>query len=377
MNSYENIRRVVEDLSEKGFDFNTATSIYNPLEKFIEYVGPKEIVHSKIISDLLNPEGQHGLNDVFIRQFLLKFLGINYDTVSDIKVSVEKHIERTLTAGGLRSIDIFIEFTVENTCKTAIIIENKLNNAAYQYLQLEDYYHTINSSGNYQNIHLLCFHKYKTVDDRILTLENINIRPKVIYPLELSKWIDESIGELYSNNALSIRAYSIYLKNLACHNRILSNIKLLMKLPEKLFSEVKAIAQAYNQMMNDRLPVVAEALRTSLKWNELEVKYHSRTENIEIWNPSDYKRNSLFIVLWKRMEGFTLYLASDSSGENSNGYITDAGFEKIGDRDYEYVWYVSKDKSLQNYSYPDQSELERMVDEINRLLNVLHKDTDS
>ena len=44
-----------DKLKNAGFKFEASTSVYNPMEKFAYYVSTKEIVHSKIIADLLNP----------------------------------------------------------------------------------------------------------------------------------------------------------------------------------------------------------------------------------------------------------------------------------------------------------------------------------
>lgn len=99
------------------------------------------------------------------------------------------------------------------------------------------------------------------------------------------------------------------------------------------------------------------------------IKYHSRTDNIEIWNEDDYKRNNLFIVLWKRIDGFTLYLASDDPKKDYSDYLKNSGFKKIMDSDYGYVWYISENESMHYFAYPN--DLERMIKGIDSNLELL------
>ena len=50
--------------------FEGSKPIYNPMETFVKYVSQKEICHSSILADLLNPFGQHGLGRSFLYAFL-------------------------------------------------------------------------------------------------------------------------------------------------------------------------------------------------------------------------------------------------------------------------------------------------------------------
>ena len=56
-------------LKNAGFRFEASTSVYNPMERFADYVSTKEIVHSKIIADLLNPNGGTSIRDFFPYKF--------------------------------------------------------------------------------------------------------------------------------------------------------------------------------------------------------------------------------------------------------------------------------------------------------------------
>lgn len=123
-------------LDEFSDDILMESLIYNPMELFYERVREKEITHSEILVDLLNPKGEHGLGDVFLKSFL-EYIDAGLNT--DVCVLKEKPISRVLTSGkGDRRIDILIQWE-DGREKKAVIIENKLNNAEEQELQLRDY----------------------------------------------------------------------------------------------------------------------------------------------------------------------------------------------------------------------------------------------
>ena len=57
------------ELMDKIPTFEGLKSIYNPMETFVEYVSQKEICHSSILADLLNPLGRHGLGRSFLGNY--------------------------------------------------------------------------------------------------------------------------------------------------------------------------------------------------------------------------------------------------------------------------------------------------------------------
>ena len=77
-------------------------------------------LHSAFIAELLNPQGSHGLSNLFLQSFL-KQMGLPYDYVTDAKgIIKERYVgQKTKTEGG--RIDIIIE-----DGNHAIIIENKI-----------------------------------------------------------------------------------------------------------------------------------------------------------------------------------------------------------------------------------------------------------
>lgn len=374
-----NINQVLDKLQNSNFKFEQSRITYNPLEKFVEYVSNKEIIHSMILEDILKENGSHGLGNKFIQNFFKKFFNIDYSQLSYIDIKREKKVPRQVTIGEDRSIDIFIEYAYINgnkdiskepENKNAIIIENKLNNAYYQEKQLLDYYKAIKEDG-FQNIDILCLHKYKTdFDNQIEDIEGCT--PIIKYPQDLASWLLDSISINDLPKAYTLVSYITLLNNLNSYNTMKENVDILFNLDKKTFDDVKAIAEAYNELMDNRLAVLKKEWLPKF-CPEAEAQYKSRTKNIEIWNKSNYSRNHLFIVLWERLDGFTLYLASDDKNYNSSQYIEEANFQEIADTNYGYIWYISKDSNTQNFKYPQKEGIERMMLEIKRLLNILAK----
>lgn len=376
----ENIIGLMDYLRKIGFKFEESKFLYNPMEKFFEYVSAKEIVHSKILADLLDVRGAHGMGDKFIRTFLNSFLRINYSDLLYVSIEREKPVSRIVTEGAKRSIDLFIEYVYskdnhditkeEPEIKNAIIIENKLNNAEYQEKQLLDYYKAIEAEG-YRKIDVICLHKYKDLNDEKIQITE-ELKPIIIYPQELSAWLYNSLSIFDFPKSYTLISYITLLDNLNSYNTMQENVNLLLTLDKIRFEEVKAIGLAYKELMENRLNVLREGWFDK-EFQEVSTKPISRTHHIQIWNEEAYKRNKLFIVLWERAEGFTLYLASNEKIPEPNKYTQEANFKKIKDTDYGYEWFISNDISKQYFEYPQKEGIERMVAEIKRVLKILAK----
>ena len=95
------------ELMDKIPTFEGSKSIYNPMETFVKYVSQKEICHSSIVADLLNPFGQHGLGRSFLDAFLKEIKC--KETFEDVTIRTEMPVLRILTDGsGTRRIDIVL-----------------------------------------------------------------------------------------------------------------------------------------------------------------------------------------------------------------------------------------------------------------------------
>lgn len=376
----ENIVNLIGHLRNIRFNFERSELLYNPMEKFFEYVSPKEIVHSMILEDLLNKKGTHGMVNKFISTFLERFLGIDYSELSYVNIQREGKVPRVVTEGENRSIDLFIEYVYSRDhpditkvpeIKNAIIIENKLNNASYQDKQLLDYYLAKKNEG-YHKIDVICLHKYYDPKDNVMEIMD-GITPKVLYPQSLALWLQNSLTIFDVPKSYTLISYITLLNNLNSYNTMQENVDILLSLDKIRFEEVKAIGEAYKNLMDSRLIFLQKGWFNEELPKTTKIEPISRTKHIQIWNEESYKRNKLFIVLWERAEGFTLYLASKEKNEESNRYMQAADFKKIIDTDYGYEWYISNDNSRQFFEYPQKEGVERMVKEINRILEILAK----
>ena len=199
------------------------------------------------------------------------------------------------------------------------------------------------------------------------------IMPIVRYPEDLALWLQNSLTIFDFPKSYTIISYITLLNNLNSYNTMQENVNILLSLDKTKFEEVKAIGEAYKNLMDSRLNILQEGWFNKEFPKTTKIKPISRTKHIQIWNEEAYKRNKLFIVLWERAEGFTLYLASDEKIQEPNKYIQTADFKKINDTDYGYEWCISNDNSKQFFEYPQKEGIERMVKEIKRILEILEK----
>lgn len=364
---------------KEGFNSEFLVKSFNPMEEFTEYVSTKEVVHTKILSELLDPQGSHGLGTSFIFTFLKRFIDKNISRVNDIKVEKEKSVKRVLTKGGDRSIDIFIEFTesIEScqtnseTKKSAIIIENKLNNADYEVLQLEDYYLAIkqelrNGESVYGNIYILSFHKCWSPEDFKMEVEGVKV--KVLYPQDLGVWLEESISIWGITKAYTVIAYATYLKNLHIINRMEENNKILFNFDPTLLRELQPLVKSFDSVMNNRLQFIKEAIEEELPDNKYE--YKELTNYIEI-KVSNTIKHSLSVMIWKWDEfQNSIYIAYKGNNEPDDFYLQKADYKSNNEEKFGYKWYISKDINKITFSYPGKG-VKLMVKEIVKLLKIL------
>ncbi len=97
----------------------------------------KELIHSAFIANLLNPKGNHGCKDLFLKQFLsvLKEKEIIENFETNVYVNTELFLYNTDANADLGKIDIWIK---EKENPNYILIENKIF-AGDGYQQLKKY----------------------------------------------------------------------------------------------------------------------------------------------------------------------------------------------------------------------------------------------
>lgn len=184
--------------------------------------GNQELFHSSMIAWLLDPNGEHNLNDLFLKKFAEKLSSIENTEIINIIMNNKLHNVKTETVHNKRRYDINLKFGDK-----MIIIENKTKSLG-EITQLESY--------NYDNIVILvalgfCDISFSsevsekflliTYSDILDILEEISINPdndfyvlvkhyKLYLKRELS--ILKLIDECYESN------------NIRLHDRIIKEI---------------------------------------------------------------------------------------------------------------------------------------------------------
>jgi len=124
INQYETLLSQVSVLNARYMKINELTGENFNIFRILKLQSSEVRLHSAFLAELLNPKGDHGQRDIFLKLFVDKhqFRENNFDTQS-AKVDIEKHsgfINDDGTEGG--RIDIIL--TDKN--HTQIIIENKI-----------------------------------------------------------------------------------------------------------------------------------------------------------------------------------------------------------------------------------------------------------
>lgn len=226
-------------LQDSHFVFNSSSPRYNPMEWFAKHVEKKELVHSEIIADLLNPSGLHGLGRNFLELFLSK------SDVSPLFFQSPKVFKEYTLHGGRwegRRIDILI-VDDSTDCVNAVIVENKLNEATYQPNQLEDYQEAIKKEFAPQNLKTICLHRnYVSVN---------GLADSIFYPKDLAAMVDDAIKQSSHADSTPLKSYARYLHNLNISNIDMDNAKVLYnrikEAPEEL-NALRLLMSAYSNL---------------------------------------------------------------------------------------------------------------------------------
>lgn len=208
-------------------------------------------LHSRLLGELLNPYGKHGMNEVFLKLFI-KSIGLEdeytHETYDKVEVIVEENIGNIsddYEKGG--RIDIVVKFNSGKENIKDIVIENKIY-AKDQYKQLARY------KSEYPNSNII----YLTLDGRNpdnssigekLKLESIKI---IAYSKEILIWL-EQCHEKTTNYPLlreTIKQY-IYLIKKLTNQSMSENMKkelaeLISRNPEYIDSAQK-ITEAWEE----------------------------------------------------------------------------------------------------------------------------------
>ena len=348
------------ELMDKIPTFEGSKSIYNPMETFVEYVSQKEICHSSILAELLNPLGRHGLGRSFLDAFL-KEIECN-ETFEDVTIQTEMPVQRILTDGsGPRRIDICI---INNYNNDVVIIENKLNNAKEQYRQLEDY----EAGSNYKG-----FNVVKTV-----CLQGSN-------PNDIGADIDLSIMHLAElldkvcGNCFELKSYITLLKNMGLKEKMNEEVKKLLSLDNVTVDKVRDLSRffyndevseyCFNEIISSLENLNKDYFKLIFQRNGPKYFNNERYTSLYIWDQYGYEkgRNSGYrIELWFfDYSRFEIWIKGNSENNlETVGYFPDVRWKGF----YRY-----KD-GVKSFSFPGEEWKTTMINEIWKLIKKLYSD---
>lgn len=342
--------------------FEGSKPIYNPMETFVKYVSQKEICHSSILAELLNPLGRHGLERSFLDAFLKE---IECDeTFEDVTIRTEMPVRRMLTDGsGPRRIDICI---INNHNKDVVIIENKLNNAQEQQCQLADYQAGLKHNG---------FNVVKTVCLQGSNFNDIGA-DKNLSIMELANLLENACG-----NSCELQSYITLLKNMGYKEKMNEEVGKLLLLDKKTLTKVRELSRPFYE--NDVSEFCFNYIKSRLEGiskDVLELSFdiiyqyrsHENCRYLQIWNEEGYKKGAncgYWIELWFRdYDRFEIWIRCDSE----NALKLKSYDQDETDRDY-----YKHRNGVKSFPFPGDAwntTMNTMIEEIWDLIKELYSD---
>lgn len=166
------VQNLINEVSQKVKALETAQALYrrqlSPDFNTFDYINTDELGLSRILAALLNPQGSHAQQEVFLRLFIEHCLPNMYkaperqvflDNLDKTEVFIE---EMTRKSGTQRRMDIYLKCQLNNE-SYGICIENKPY-AADQFKQLEDYAKEL-KKRNHRAWHLVYLNEYNDTPD--------------------------------------------------------------------------------------------------------------------------------------------------------------------------------------------------------------------
>lgn len=339
----------IHELIDKVPTFEGSKPIYNPMETFVKYVSQKEICHSSILADLLNPLGQHGLGRSFLDVFLKK---IGCESFKNVTIRTEMSVERILTVGsGPRRIEI----SIINNNNDVVIIENKLNNAQERHCQLADYKAGLKHEG---------FNVVKTV---CLQGSNLN---DIGADIDLSIMHLASLLDKVCGNCFELKSYIALLKNMGRKERMKEEVEKLLSLDNETFDKVRDLSRLfYNDEVSEYcFNEIVSKMKEKSKY-DLELSFSKKRRYLQLWNEEGYKNGTNYgywIELWLcDYDRFEIWIRRDSENElEMDDYVQD-----VSERDY-----YKHRNGVKSFSFPGDDWNTTMIDEIWKLIKELYSD---
>lgn len=358
------IRNIVNNID---IPTNLAAEEYNPMEVFVDRVREKEICHTAIIADLLNPYGKHRMSRIFLDSFL-DYLKIK--KYNDVIIIKERSIKSCRQDMGRRRIDICIELTDGET-KYAIIIENKINNAEEQIEQITDYKKGLKKEG---------YIVLKTVCIQGVSGKNIGADVD-ISPRKLS-----SILKVCAHQNHNIKSYITLLENMDRKTEFSDTAKNILKMKDCEIDKIRTIAFSFYEIPKQVSLKIIDCLnKKHFHFSELKKKgankgdiYDIVSDNhLQLWNEESYKEGhnkGFWIEVWfYDFDRFEIWIRQD---EDKNISLNLKNYTKSK----KYEWYyvdktanINSESEAKKFDFPDEKQFTKLVDYVSNLYRELYK----
>lgn len=320
-----------------------------------ERISAKEMLHSEILAELLNPRGKHQCGDAFLLEFLRR-IGISEpQNLSDARVETEAG-----TVDG-RRIDILITWGKDR----AVIIENKLNNACDQPNQLKDYLKNVTEHKKRNVLKIV----YIPLLESRKTHEAIQGEVVHVYPQQLLAWLD-TCKETCPEALPYIREYELLLNYMNAVNVNYINAKKMYELLSNSDSSLMQAAETLADIikgpewLNIIRNRILDDVKAALSGKQLpELNSELKTRTAELWLWFDEYRYWVSIDV---VDKYEIYLYFDEKQEHLPDRIS-SDMEGIS---FQAYWYRLKE----DYSRYSKEEYGKMIHRIEVLLQQSKKE---
>ena len=340
------VKSLLKRIQELLLNYDDTEESYGIMPYVYNRVQAKERLHSDLIAHLLRA-------DPIILQSFLEIIELEKE-VDLSKTEYAVYTEYSLKSE--RRIDILITFGEDK----AIIIENKLHNAADQKNQLVDYKASIEDRG-YTVLAIvyipLSSYRYAKSDKELGKLVNI-------WPNELMNWLAHCLTLVKESTlTVDIFAYKQLLKYINHYNRDkMIAEKILSELDNQELSELVHVAQIINSAdwNPTRLNVLKEKI--ALKLSDTLVHTYYANNYMDFWL-NDYK---FWVEIYAEPTFYRLYIISYQEIKDTSALVSEPEFYHSSNWKG-YFCYRSKT----NYAFPNQeNSLEKLIDKAVELLKI-------
>jgi hypothetical protein len=302
-------------------------------------------LHSKIIHDLLNPDGTHQLGQVLLKHFLEEVEVEDFDC-RNVKVYRE-----------YKNIDILIISSGQ-----AIIIENKIR-AGDQDRQLERYWKSIESSG-ITDIWVL----YLTVDNHTPSEQSIGSLTdeeqkrifNIGYGQQIRKWLDKCYLTAIDHPELreSLKQYMHIVNHISGRIRTMELSKEIAQLLDTNDNLKYAIAIA------ESIPI-AKAAFAKRVWEQIVAVAHDKDLHNSKYKSRRWDNEGLLEGYYRGVNGNHWYGTTFGVGKVSDDLYVEYRLE-VSHILYHGFLAVRKNGELVEKGDPDRVKLEQYTQEINK-----------